>query len=103
MYIHTDHSSISYLMNKSYVNTRVIRWLLLLHEFDITILDKLGKYNVVAYFFTRLTHTADTDLVDDSFLDDHIFYLSVQTPWFVDIENYLAIGKLPRSLIYKER
>ena len=87
-----------YLMNKIDVNGRVIRWLFLLQEFDITILDKLGKHNVVAYFLSRLTHDADKELVDE-----HLFAISVQTPWFVDIENYLATRKLPQHLSYKEK
>jgi hypothetical protein len=36
----TDHLTIRYLMNNAYFYGRVIRWLLLLQEFDITILDK---------------------------------------------------------------
>jgi hypothetical protein len=41
--VHTDHSAIKYLMNKPITNARVTRWLLLLQEFDITIVDRLGK------------------------------------------------------------
>lgn len=38
-FVHTDHSDIKYLMNKLVTNARVTRWLLLLQEFDITIVD----------------------------------------------------------------
>eukprot|EP00253_Pinus_taeda_P022803 PITA_22803 len=38
-FVHTDHSAIKYLMNKSVTNARVTKWLLLLQEFDITIVD----------------------------------------------------------------
>jgi hypothetical protein len=34
-------------MNKPDVNARIIRWLLLLQQFDLTIVDKPGKENVV--------------------------------------------------------
>ena len=37
-FFHTDHSAIRYLMNKSITNGRVIRWLFLLQEFNITIM-----------------------------------------------------------------
>eukprot|EP00253_Pinus_taeda_P002860 PITA_02860 len=40
-FVHTDHSTIKYLMNKSVTNARVTRRLLLLQEFDITIVDRL--------------------------------------------------------------
>eukprot|EP00253_Pinus_taeda_P006338 PITA_06338 len=41
-FVHTDHSTIKYLMNKSIANAGVTRWLLLLQEFDITIVDQPG-------------------------------------------------------------
>ena len=50
-FVHTDHSAIKYFMNKPISNARVTRWILLLQEFDITIIDKPGKENVVADFF----------------------------------------------------
>ncbi len=43
VFVHTDHSAIRYFRNKTDTSSRVIRWLLLLPEFDITILDKPGK------------------------------------------------------------
>lgn len=49
-FVHTDHSTIRYLMNKPLTSSRVTRWLLLLQEFNITIVDRPGKSNVVAYY-----------------------------------------------------
>eukprot|EP00253_Pinus_taeda_P020193 PITA_20193 len=40
IFVHTDHATIRYLMNKPDVNARIIRWLLLLQQFDLTIVDK---------------------------------------------------------------
>ena len=54
-FFHTDHATIKYLMNKPDVNAQIIKWLLLLQQFDLTIVDKPGKENVVAYFLSRLT------------------------------------------------
>ena len=48
--MHADHA----LMNKLDVNARIIRWLLLLQQFDLTIVDKPGKENVVADFLSRV-------------------------------------------------
>lgn len=42
-FVHTDHSAIQYVMNKPVTNGRITRWLLLLEEFDVTVLDMLGK------------------------------------------------------------
>ena len=51
VFIHTDHSTIRFLMNKRITNGRITRWLLLLQEFNITIIDRPGKENLVADFF----------------------------------------------------
>jgi hypothetical protein len=103
VFVHTDHSAIRYLMNKSITNGRVTRWLLLLQEFDISIIDKPGKENVVVDFLSRLTNEGEAIPVEDNFPDEHLFALSTNTPWFADIANYLAAGRLPQHLSPKER
>ena len=50
VFVHIDHSAIKYLMKKPLTSSRVTRWLLLLQEFNVTIVDRPGKSNVVAYF-----------------------------------------------------
>jgi hypothetical protein len=47
LFLHTDHSTIIFLMNKTITNGRLTRWLLLLQEFNITIIDRPGKENLV--------------------------------------------------------
>ena len=72
-----------------------------MQEFDITIIDKPGKHNVVEDFLSRLTHVAYKELIYNAFLDEHLFSISIHTPWFADIANYLATGKFPQHFIYK--
>ena len=38
--VHTDHSSLRYLMAKKDAKPRLIRWVLLLQEFDFEVLDR---------------------------------------------------------------
>jgi hypothetical protein len=45
LFVHTDHSAIKYLMNRPIKNGMITRWMLLLQEFDITIVDQPGKEN----------------------------------------------------------
>eukprot|EP00253_Pinus_taeda_P027085 PITA_27085 len=94
--------TIKYLMNKFVTNARVIRWLLLLQEFDITIVDKPGKENVVVDFLSRIK-TNDNSLVDDSFPDEYLFTVYAHSPWYADIANYLVAGKLPSHLSHREK
>ena len=52
VFVHTEHSAIRFLMNKPITDGRVIRWLLLLQEFNITMFDRPGKDNVVDEFLS---------------------------------------------------
>ena len=102
-FVHTNHTTIRYLMNKPITNARVTRWLLLLQEFDITIVYKPGKENVVAYFISRLVNNSDNSPIEDSFPDEHLFALSTYSPWYADIANYLVAGKFPHHLSPREK
>ena len=37
--VHTNHAAIKYLMNKKEAKLRLIRWVLLLQEFDLKVLN----------------------------------------------------------------
>ena len=67
-------------MNKPITNGRVTRWLLLLQEFNITVIDRPGKENLVAYFLSHIQHDSDTKPIDDTFPDGNMFAIYVQNP-----------------------
>ena len=52
VFVHTDHSAIRFLMNKPITNGRVTRWIMLLQEFNITVIDRPGKDNLVVDFLS---------------------------------------------------
>ena len=68
--VHTDHSAIEYLMTKKDAKSRLIRWVLLLQEFDLEIKDEKGTENLVADHLSRLEGPRDEVQVNDNFPDE---------------------------------
>ena len=93
--VHSNHAALRYLLAKPNAKPRLIRWILLLQEFDVEIKDKKGSDNVVADHLSRLPleHvTLDNDFhIKESFPHEHLFALKHE-PWYADIVNYLACG-----------
>nr|GEY68052.1 reverse transcriptase domain-containing protein [Tanacetum cinerariifolium] len=52
--VYTDHSALKCLLSKQDAKPRLLRWVLLLQEFDIIIRDKKGTKNLVADHLSRL-------------------------------------------------
>ncbi|XP_057491359.1 uncharacterized protein LOC130777083 [Actinidia eriantha] len=102
--IFTDHSALKYLMTKQDAKPRLIRWILLLQEFDLTIKDKKGVENVVADHLSRLIVTDQPDQapISDTFPDEQLLALTT-CPWYADIANYLAIEQLPTHWTPQEK
>ena len=94
----------------------MIRWILLLQEFDFEIKDKKGVESLVADHLSRLSQeqlgsTSKELPIDDSFPDDHIFRVikellqlsSSLVPWYADFVNYLVCNELPVGMSYQQK
>jgi hypothetical protein len=76
--IHTDHTTIRYLMAKKDAKPRLIRWVLLLQEFDLHIVDRKGAENPVADNLSRLENISfDPIPVNDSFPNEQLAAIKV--------------------------
>ena len=74
--IHTDHATTKYLMAKKEEKPRLIRWVLLLQEFDLEINDKKGCDNVIADHFSRVEKPvvqAEEREIAENFPDEQLF------------------------------
>ena len=81
--IHTDHAAIKYLMEKKEAKPRLIRWVLLLQEFDLEKKDKKGCDNVIADHLSRLEKPVvqeEEREIAENFLDEQLFQLSLKSP-----------------------
>ncbi|KAM2960453.1 hypothetical protein FF1_030149 [Malus domestica] len=104
--VFSDHAALRYLMTKKDAKPRLIRWILLLQEFDLEILDKKGSDNVVADHLSRLdeNHGVGPPLpLNESFPDEQLFVVQEKEPWYANFVNYLACGVLRDDISFQER
>ena len=104
--VHTDHAAIKYLMSKKEAKPRLIRWVLLLQEFDLEIKDKKGCDNVIVDHLSRVEQNeAEKEEAElkENFPDEQLFKVSFQIPWYADIVNYLACGVVPQEFSYQQK
>ena len=102
--IHTDHALIKYLMTKKDTKPRLIKWALLLQEFDLEIKDKKGSDHVIADHLSRLEKLTENEKgieIEEYFPDEQLFQVSVQVLWYADIVNYLTCGIMPPEFSYQ--
>ena len=102
--IFTDHSALKYILTKPNAKSRLIRWVLLLQEFNLQIKDKKGVENVVVDHLSRLTiaHNTHNPPINDEFPEESLLLVE-NTPWYAHIANFLATGELPTDWKAQDR
>ncbi|XP_042415270.1 uncharacterized protein LOC122004449 [Zingiber officinale] len=68
--VFSDHAALMFLLKKPDAKPRLIRWMLLLQEFDLEIRDRSGKENLVANHLSRIEGDLDHTAIDDDFKDE---------------------------------
>ncbi|CAM8940532.1 unnamed protein product [Rhodiola kirilowii] len=95
--VFSDHAAVRYLMTKKEAKPRLIRWILLLQEFDVEIKDKKGIENTVADHLSRIVREEEPGSITETFPDEHLYALSSKMPWYAPIVNYVVGGTFPPS------
>nr|GFA84896.1 reverse transcriptase domain-containing protein [Tanacetum cinerariifolium] len=96
--VHTDHSALKYLFAKKNAKVRLLRWVLLLQEFDFEVLYTKGAENLAADHLSRLENPYenmfDPKEINEKFplktLSMVTFRGDSSALWFADFANYHA-------------
>ncbi|CAN6581623.1 unnamed protein product [Malus baccata var. baccata] len=101
--VFTDHAALKYLLTKKEAKPRLIRWMLLLQEFDIEIRDKKGSENVVADHLSRMVHNEEALPILETFPDEQLMSINVSEPWYADLVNFLVTKRIPSTYTKHQR
>jgi hypothetical protein len=94
--VYTDHATLKYLLTKKDAKPRLIRWILLLQEFDLEIRDKKGVENYVTDNLSRLQFEECAKLpINDYMRDDTLLKVSTTNPCYANIMKYIVAGYIP--------
>nr|GEV24662.1 reverse transcriptase domain-containing protein [Tanacetum cinerariifolium] len=95
--VYTDHLALKYLFSKKDAKARLLRWILLLQEFDFKVVDTKGAENYAADHLSRLENPYENVFnpkeINESFPLETISKLAYHdqsTPWFADFATYHA-------------
>ena len=59
MIVYTDHSTLKHLLSKKDAKPRLVRWILLVQEFNCEFRDKKGSENLVADHLSRIVYSRE--------------------------------------------
>jgi hypothetical protein len=94
--VYTDLAALKYILMKKDAKPRLIRWILLLQEFDMKIRDKKGVENSVDDHLSRLQFEESIELpINDYMRDDTLLKVSTTDPCYANIINYIMAGYIP--------
>nr|GFA40888.1 reverse transcriptase domain-containing protein [Tanacetum cinerariifolium] len=106
--VYTDQSALKYLLSKQDAKPRLIRWILLLQEFDTIIRDKKGTKNLTADHLSRLENPhkdvfENKDIIENFPLETLGKISSVSTLRFADFVNFHAENFIVKGMSSQQK
>ncbi|XP_074291769.1 uncharacterized protein LOC141618565 [Silene latifolia] len=104
--IFTDHAALRHLVSKKESKPRLMRWVLLLSEFDVELKDKKGFTNTVVDHLSRIIQQdslVPQSSIKETLPDEALLALMSTEPWYAHIVNYLVLDKFPPGLTRHQR
>jgi hypothetical protein len=89
-----------YLVNKPKVLGRIARCLLLILEYDFTLVYKLGRIHVVTNVLSRLLDSVEPIVMPYQTIDANLFY--TKPHWLNDVKDFLRTRHIERILYVQQ-
>nr|GFA27666.1 reverse transcriptase domain-containing protein [Tanacetum cinerariifolium] len=108
--VYTDHSALKYLFAKKNAKVRLLRWILLLHEFDFKVIDTRGAENYAADHLSRLENPYENVFnpkeINEAFpLEtlNKVTHNDPSNPWYADLANYYAGNFIIKGMTLQQK
>jgi hypothetical protein len=87
---------LKHFLTKKDAKPHLIRWILLLQEFDLEIKDKRGVENTVADHLSRMqVPNMQEPPINDFLRDDMLLKVTDSNPWYANIMNFMVSVCVP--------
>nr|GFA23547.1 reverse transcriptase domain-containing protein [Tanacetum cinerariifolium] len=109
--VYTDHFALKYLFANNDAKARLLRWVLLLQEFDFDVIDTKVAENLAADHLSRLENPYENVLdpkeINENFLLETLSMVTSfgtsDTLWFADFANYHAGNFLVKGMSTQQK
>ena len=101
---YVDHQALLYLVNKPCNTGRIVRWFIILLEFDFTVCVRPEKSHMRADHLSRITNGESPIGIEDDLPDATLFQVETAPRWAEQIVGLLSIDFLasPRDFSSRE-
>nr|GFA47670.1 reverse transcriptase domain-containing protein [Tanacetum cinerariifolium] len=108
--VYTNHSALKYLFAKKDAKARLLRWILLLQEFDFKVIDTKGAENYAIDHLSCLENpyknVFDLKEINETFPLESLNKVAHQDPstsWFADFANYHAENFIIKGMMSQRK
>nr|GEY01123.1 reverse transcriptase domain-containing protein [Tanacetum cinerariifolium] len=108
--VYTDHSELKYLFAKKDAKARLLRWILLLQEFDFKVIDTRGAENYAADHLSLMENPYE-NIFDPKEINkifpleslNKVAHNDPSTQWYADLANYHARNFIIKGMTSQQK
>jgi hypothetical protein len=94
-----DSNPMQYLLSHWQINGKFSRWIIILQEYNVEFsTPKSKKALILAELVTAFPSDTTSAPINTDFPDEHLFYITLDDPWYDDLLVYLRTQKFGNHL-----